>query len=241
MIAATPVFAPAFFGTPFALMLAAILLCGCSLGAFRLGESSGPPQTGADGSRLPQPSGSAQSSAPSGGAAGPAEIFATRTQDAPPSPTEQEVLYAYDRAVEAYGWFSLNTLPSSGSLVEQNGGQYQRVDRNGISSLEELRTYLGDLFSEQLIDRLLPQDAPAPLYCDIGGRLYVRPAARGADPHKGAVTVSVRQESETARSVNVTVELLGDDLTTVTGVEMDSFPYELTDGRWVFTDFYLVR
>jgi len=224
-------------------VLAAILLCGCSPGESRYREVAASSQTGADQSRSVRPSSSAGTSAASGSpqAGGSAEIYATQTQNAPPEPlTEQEVLYAYDRAVEAYGWFSMGTLPSTGSLVEEDGCQYQRVDYDGISSLEELRTYRGDLFSQTIIDQLLPRDTSAPLYRDIGGRLYVQPAARGADIHKGAVTTSVRQENAAAWSVNVTVEILGDDLTTVTGVEMDSFPYELTDGRWVFTDFYLV-
>ena len=225
-------------------VLAAILLCGCSPGESRYREVAASSQTGADQSRSVRPSSSAGTSAASGSpqAGGSAEIYATQTQNAPPEPlTEQEVLYAYDRAVQAYGWFSLNTLPGTGDLVTLNDCEYEQVSYNGIATMKDMRTYLADLFSENVIDQMLPQGTSAPMYRDIDGRLYVRPFSRGADLYKGAVTTAVRQESDTAYSVNVTVEILGADLTTVTGVEIDSFPYELVNGRWVFTDFYLVN
>ena len=41
-------------------------------------------------------------------------------------------------------------------------------------------------------------------------------------------------------SVNVVVDLLGEDGQTVVGLESWSFPYVFLDDRWVFTDFRLV-
>ena len=228
------------------LVLAVLLLCGCSLGGVRYQEAAvaAPTQSAP---RSAAKSFGAESDASStsvsleDSSGTEEEISVTEAQNALPVPSEQEVLYAYDRAVQAYGWFSLNTLPGTGDLVTLNDCEYEQVSYNGIATMKDMRTYLADLFSENVIDQMLPQGTSAPMYRDIDGRLYVRPFSRGADLYKGAVTTAVRQESDTAYSVNVTVEILGADLTTVTGVEIDSFPYELVNGRWVFTDFYLVN
>ena len=229
------------------LVLAMLLLCGCSMGEVRYQEAAASSGTQSETQSLPaaKSSGSGSSSASASNSAeeapGSGEVSVTQSKSALPAPSEQEVLYAYDRAVQAYGWFSLNTLPGTGDTVTLNDCEYEQVDYDGIATMNDLRTYLADLFSESILDQLLPQGTSTPLYRDIDGKLYVRPAGRGADIRRGAVTTAVRQESDTAYSVNVTVEILGDNLTTVTGMEIDSFPYELVNGRWVFTSFYLVN
>lgn len=163
----------------------------------------------------------------------------TRNDSAPP--TDDEILAAYKQAAEAYGWFDLASMPCSGEPVTAGGQLYQKVDYPGITSLEDLKTYLGELFSAELVTRLLPEDQTPPLYLDVDGALYVRPFARGADLTKGAATAAVEKVSDTYYLVNVSVETLADDLQTVTGVECTSFPYQLLEnGRWVFTDFRLV-
>lgn len=217
-------------------LLAALLLTGCSAGEVEYQEepaaTSEPPVVVQSGtSSVPQ---DAQGASVTG------EVSAAQTENALPPLSEQEVLYAYNRAEEAYGWFDLDTLPCTDDTVSVDGYVYQLVDYDGICTMKDLRTYLADLFSQEIIDRLLPENIPGSQYREVDGKLYVRPSGRATDIHKGAVTVSVRQESETSYSVNVTVEILADDLTTVTGMECDSFPYELVNGRWVFTNFYLV-
>ncbi len=154
--------------------------------------------------------------------------------------TEEEVLAAYDRAVTAYSWFDLDTIPSDGPMVFEGNTGYQRVSYAGISTLEELKTYLRSLFAESVVDQMLPPDVQTPQYRDIDGALYVVPASRGRDADKGAVTAQAERKSGNSFLVNVTVELLGQDLHTVTGVEFYSFPYAQVDGRWVFTAFDLV-
>ena len=52
--------------------------------------------------------------------------------------------------------------------------------------------------------------------------------------------VEAEQLEETLYSVNVMVELLGEDGETVVGLESWSFPYAFVNDRWVFTDFRLV-
>lgn len=213
------------------LVLAAVLLAGCSTGEVEYQEKT------AAASELPAV---VQNETQSTEAPVTGEVSAAQTQNALPPLSEQEVLYAYDRAVEAYGWFDLDTLPCTDQAATMDGYVYQQVDYDGIATMDDLRTYLGGLFSQDIIDRLLPENTPGSQYREVDGKLYVRPSARDADNHKGTVTTSVRQENGTAYSVNVTVEILGEDLATVTGMECDSFSYELVNGRWVFTDFYLV-
>lgn len=155
--------------------------------------------------------------------------------------TEEEVLAAYDRAAAAFGWFKLKTLPCGDASVIVEGNLYQRVDYAGIGTLEELKTYLRGSFSQEVIDRLLPEDAGTPLYRDIDGQLYVLPFSHQPDPHKGTAVVMVEQSAEDTYMVNVTVDILAEDLQTVTGLEGYSFPYQYVDGRWIFTSFQLVN
>ena len=61
--------------------------------------------------------------------------------------TGEEVLSAYDQAVEAYGWFELTPLPSGSGAVEVDGSSYLPVDRQGMTTMLELRSYLRSLFS----------------------------------------------------------------------------------------------
>ena len=153
-------------------------------------------------------------------------------------PTPEEVLSAYDRAVTAFGWFRLAPLPCGGDPVLVDGTFYQRVARPGTSTMAELKTTLRGLFSDEVVERLLQEGEGLPLYREIDGALYVTGEAREREDGKGAVTVEVEQTSETAFSVNVTVDLLDQDV--VTGMECWAFPYVLENGRWGFSEFRLV-
>lgn len=165
--------------------------------------------------------------------AAPAE--GSRTADM----TQDEVLLAYDRAKTAFGWFYLTTLPSEEDGVMVGSQRYHPVAYPGIAALEELKTYLRSLFSQEVIDRLLPADGVQ--YRDIDGALYVLPSSSRPDPGKGAESVTAEEAGPDAWWVNVTVELLSEDGQDVIGMEGYSFPYENVDGRWVFTDFALVN
>ncbi|MEG1988682.1 MAG: hypothetical protein RR035_05790, partial [Oscillibacter sp.] len=120
------------------------------------------------------------------------------------------------------------------------GWEYYLVDAPGLTDLNDLGNYLRSLFSEELTEQLLATGGDHPLYLDVDGALYTTAGARGADIYKGAITTAVDRGAETAYSVNVTVETLAADLSTVTGLECWSFPYEMTGDRWVFTSFDLV-
>lgn len=168
-------------------------------------------------------------------------MTAEQTEKEARSLTAEEVLAAYDQAVEAYSWFDLTPLPAAGAAVELDGGSYLPVDRQGMSTMLEMRTYLRSLFSEEVTDQLLKTGGSRLLYREVDGTLYVRAnSGREKDPYKGGVNAQVKQENETSYAVNVTVDLLDSDRREVTGVECYAFPYQWVEDRWVFTQFQLV-
>lgn len=170
----------------------------------------------------------------------PQALSTAKTEAAARPITDEEILAAYDRAVEAYSWFDLTALPCTTVAETVNDWTYYQVDAPGIADLNDLGLYLRSLFSEEIAEQLLATGGEHPLYADVNGALYTTGGARGADIQKGAVTVQVSQTEAAVYSVNVTVETLAADLTTVTGLECWSFPYELIGDRWVFTSFDLV-
>ena len=178
------------------------------------------------------------------------EPTATPEPSAEPTPTppvydgpdDEEVLAAYRSAVEAFWWFQVETLPfDPADSREVNGVTYYRVDYPGIDSTASLRGYLKSLFSDDLVEKLLPYDGTQ--YVDIEGALYVQDGGRGTDVTRGAETAQVLRDGDPNRcTVRVTVEVLDpeQDGAVVDTLTFD-FPYEKVGEKWIFTDFSLVR
>jgi hypothetical protein len=156
---------------------------------------------------------------------------------------------AYKKAVEAYGWFDLTTMPTAydtdADVREHEGQQYFRVVHETIKTLADLENYLRSLFSDNIVTNLLFPEDGEKRYRDFDGILYAIPADRGTDINKGEETYEVVQESDSSRIIfRVTVELLGEwdgNKRPVTGYETHDFICEETGGRWVFSSFGLVR
>ena len=110
----------------------------------------------------------------------------------------------------------------------------------GMEELEDLRTYLRGVFSQELADRLLDGGSSRIQYRDVNGVLYAAGDIRDRDAGKGQVQVEVERLEDGLYFINVTVDLLGEDRETVVGLESWSFPYAFVEDRWVFTDFRLV-
>lgn len=153
---------------------------------------------------------------------------------------EAEILAAYERAQRVYGWFDLAPLPLSEESAVLGGVTYHRVNMAGIEDLEDLRTYLRGLFSQELTDRLLDGSTARIQYRNIQGILYASGEPREPDPGKGLARVEAERVEENLYFVNVMVDLLAEDGESVTGLESWSFPYAFVEDRWVFTDFQLV-
>ena len=157
-------------------------------------------------------------------------------------PNDEEVLTAYRAAVEAFWWFQVETLPLDRTDSREVDGQvYYRVDYPGIDSTANLRGYLKSLFSDDLVEMLLPYDGTQ--YIDIDGVLYGLDGGRGTDITRGAETLQVLRDGDPDRcTVRVTVEVVDpeQDNAVVNTLTFD-FPYEKVGEKWIFTDFSLVR
>ena len=153
--------------------------------------------------------------------------------------SDEEILDAYSRAETLYAWFDLEPLPGAGPAVITDGALYRQVDREGIQTMEDLRTCLRTVFSQDLTERLLDTGGDVPLYRDIEGVLCVTGSGRDRLPGKGGVQSQVERTGEVNYAVSVTVDLLDED-GVVAGLEYWSFPYEFEEDRWVFTEFRLV-
>lgn len=188
----------------------------------------------AGGAAAPEDTSSGQ---PAGEDAG---LSATQLEAEPRPLTVEEILAAYYRAEEAFGWFDLTPLPDSGETVRLEDTVYRRVNSPGMEDLGDLRTYLRGLFSAELTDRLLETGGSRPFYRDIDGALYVSAPGRARDAGKGTVQVEVVRLDSRTYSLEVSVDLLDSSRSTVIGLECWSFPFAYVDGRWVFTDFRLV-
>lgn len=171
----------------------------------------------------------------------------TPTPEATPAveaqgPTDEEVLEAYRLAEEAFSWFQVAPMPfDAADSRTVDGVVYYRVDYPGIGSLDNLRGYLKSLFSDALVDSLLPYDGTQ--YLDIDGALYVQDGGRGTDIYRGEATAQVvRGDNPNRLTVRVTVETVDPEQEgAVTGSVTYDFPYEKVGERWIFTDFSLVR
>lgn len=154
--------------------------------------------------------------------------------------SEEEILDAYDQAVTVYGWFDLAPLPNDGRISVVDGTVYRHVDMHDIQTLEDLRTCLRSVFSQELTERLLSAGGEIPRYREIDGALYVTGERRSPDPGKGEADIQVERTGDASYSVNVAVDLMDEDGESITGLECWAFPYVFEEDRWVFTDFRLV-
>lgn len=158
-----------------------------------------------------------------------------------PGPDDESVLDAYHRAVEAFGWFQMTHLPldmEAPAVVDER--TYYRVEYPGLDTLAALRGYLKGLFSDALVEELLP--AGSTQYIEVDGVLYGQDGGRGSDITCGGETLQVLWERADRCLVHVTVEVLDPEQDfAVTGSAEYSFPYEKIGDQWIFTAFSLVR
>ena len=127
--------------------------------------------------------------------------------------------------------------------IEMNGYVYNRATHDVIKTMDDLKSYLQTMFTDEIVEGLLAGDGSGiQLYRDIDGALYTIPAGRGSDIMKGDETYEIIREGDKKVIYQVTVEIYDDPFEeTVAGTEQYDFPLEYINGRWVFTDFELVR
>lgn len=157
--------------------------------------------------------------------------------ETPTRPDDEIVLQAYHEAAEAYSWFDMTTLP-----VESDNGVigpgYYPVSDERFPTLEALRGYLKSLFSDEIVDRLLPIDGEH--YRDVDGRLCAIDTMRGSDENTGEIIETViwpEDGSDSLCAVHVEVELIWEDENYPEGKRTYDFPYQKVGDKWVFTYF----
>lgn len=165
-------------------------------------------------------------------------IFALASCGEAQLPENDAVTDMYQKAAEAYSWFDMTSLPSdSNQKKEMDGAIYYRVTDERFSTMAKLEEYLKSLFSDEIVSRLLSSVN----YKEIDGALYTLNGARGADITKGEERYKILRE-ENRVVVQVEVDVFGNIETgDISGTETYEFPIEQRDGRWVFTEFSLVR
>jgi len=160
-------------------------------------------------------------------------------------PTDEEIEALYQRAVEAFGWFQMSSMPEdqTQTRVCENGFTYWRVDVEGISTLAELEAHLDSIFAANIVSELLSNTT---IYREFDGVLYTIGASRGGMLDRGD---KVHEIIRTTREhlgysviiYSVTVDVLNvENLDEVVGFEIYQFPLERIDGVWLFTSFNLV-
>lgn len=162
----------------------------------------------------------------------------------PVRPSDEEVLATYREAQEAYNWFNLATLEGyQEEKLEYQGLLYARVADERFPTMDSFRVYLKTLFSDEVVDSLLPMGGQQ--YVEIDGQLCVLEGGRGTDITKGAVTLSVvwpQVEEPLTCTVRAEVGLLDEEtLSTVVGSEVYEFPYQKVGDKWVFTWFAPIK
>lgn len=163
------------------------------------------------------------------------------TPEPAPDPDDEAVLAAYRQAVEAFGWFQMTHLPlDMDAQISIGELTYYRVDYPGLDTLAALRGYLKTLFSDALVDELLPIGGTQ--YVEADGVLYGIDGGRGSDITRGTETVQVLRDGPGRCTVLVEVQVLDpeQDFAPIGSVSYE-FPYEKIGEQWIFTAFSLVR
>ncbi|SBW06966.1 conserved exported hypothetical protein [uncultured Eubacteriales bacterium] len=132
---------------------------------------------------------------------------------------EFQVRIAFDEAATAYSWLRRAPLPlDRGTTADLGDGRsWYRVDYPGISSMLELRTYLKNLFSDEIVDALLGEGS----YADVDGVLYAYEFSNDLPAPEGQGTVV--RESATKVIYHLNTDCV----------------YEKVGDRWLFTEFSL--
>lgn len=157
--------------------------------------------------------------------------------ETPSRPDDETVLLAYHEAEEAYRWFDMITLPIAAPDV-QTGSAYYPVADERFPTMDALRTYLKGLFSDEVVDRLLPLDGEH--YVEIDGVLCAVDAERGSNENTGAITETViwpEDGGDSFCTVHVEVDLLWEEAAYPEGKRIYDFPYQKVGDKWVFTHF----
>ncbi len=157
-----------------------------------------------------------------------------------------DVLEVYHKATKVAAWFrqgSLLEVEAQMGLVDmsdritKNNMTYFRVQ--SFASYSAFCEYLGTFFGDELTEFFLGYNGPR--YVEHNGYLYGAFGIRGTNVFMGDETYDIEFVNSEKVNLLVKVEVLAKDMVTVEEYRTFVFPYELIDGKWVFTDFPTIR
>jgi len=154
--------------------------------------------------------------------------------------TDAEIEALYKKAIKAYGWFDMTTMPLDTTYeeVDENGFVLWRVDFSGIETMANLEAYLSSIFTSEIVDELLTDSR----YREFDGILYAIGADRGGMLDRGDETHEIIRESNEKIIYRVTVDVLDiETLEDVVDTVVYDFVLALVDGNWLFSNFNLTR
>ena len=175
----------------------------------------------------------------------PAPVEAVVPRDVP---SDEAVLTAYREASQATSWFAGYGQPELDEKDQKSEGEtgavYYRVTQTPLTTMDSLRAYLKDLFSDELVDGYLASDQMT-AFREFDGKLYALPAGRGTDITKGGVITAVvwpqGVDVPASCTVHVTVDVVDPENNfAVTGQMTYDFPYQKVGSKWVFTQFQTI-
>ena len=154
----------------------------------------------------------------------------------PPLPWLEEALEAYEKAEEAYCWFTIHSIPNDLFVDREksDGGFFYLITDPRFATWETLENYLLSLFDRATVERLLPG-----AYKEFDGRVYGADADAGGLWYVGERT-GIRAWREMNGNVYVAVsyEYLPDGWTSA-GEFTCTYPYVWEGDHRVFRDFTL--
>ena len=154
-----------------------------------------------------------------------------------------EVLQAYRLATVAMEWLKYGNIPGDdeGFIDDPDTGiRYYRVTHHSISTMAELENHFKTLFTEEMVNELSQNDFNG-RFKEADGMLYVSDFAMGGNILKGSEVYEFIPVNDQLIQLHITVEDLAEPQGEVTGHTIHDMFYELIDGKWVFSNFELVR
>jgi len=161
--------------------------------------------------------------------------------------TDAQIKDLYQSAVEAYSWFAMSTMPCDGldPIADEDGFYFFRVAVDGIGSMADLEAHLHTIFTADFVYDLLDFRHRPATYRDFDGVLHTSGASRGGNLTRGDEEheiIRTTREGNPNMVYRVMVDELDiDTLSEVVGFVLYDFHMVYENGRWLFSNFNLVR
>lgn len=140
----------------------------------------------------------------------------------------------YQRAREAWNWFFVEPLPLEKEPIVYQGAEYYKVQHDQLKTMDDLKTYLGYIFSKNLVDEMI---AYGP-YLELDGALCMVPAERDNEIRTSVVSgAAVKDDAGWNYTVRMNVIDPYDEKLIYGTKDIEGYSYTMEDWHWLFTGF----